>query len=164
MCTDAAQQQLQIGTLLPAHSAATHLRCVDNAHVHALQAGVVQEGAVEGAPHCFVATEGEGNIGHTAADLAARAHTLDLTSSAEEVHCVVVVLWEASAHCEDVGVKNNVLWLKPNVLNQDAVCALAHAHLQDTAHARIRRSPQAFRQICHIINVLLSSWHLACRV
>ncbi len=48
------------------HSA-THLGGIDDAHVHAGIAGVVQEGRVEGTAHGLVATEGEGNVGHTAA-------------------------------------------------------------------------------------------------
>ena len=87
---------------------------------------------MEGAAHRLVATEGEGNVGHTAADLAAGAHTLDLAGSAEEVHSIVVVLSHASANCEDVGVKDNVLGLKANVLHQNAVGTLAHADLRGT--------------------------------
>jgi hypothetical protein len=92
---------------------------------------VVQESAVEGTAHCFVATEGEGNVGHTAADLGARAHTLDLCGGLEEVHCVVVVLRHACADGQDVRVEDDVLWLKANPLDEDAVRTLAHAHLQD---------------------------------
>jgi hypothetical protein len=108
----------------------THLCCVDNAHVHASQAAVVQERAVERAPHSLIAAEGEGNVGHTTANLAARAHALDLCGRLEEVDSVVVVLRQACAHCQDVGVKDDVLGLKANLLNKDAVGALAHAHLR----------------------------------
>jgi len=106
-----------------------HLRRVDDAHVHARLARVVQEGGVEGAPHRLVAAEGEGNVGHAAADLGAGAHALDLARGADEVHGVVVVLRQASAHGEDVGVEDDVLGVETNVLHQDAVCALADAHL-----------------------------------
>ena len=41
-------------------------------------AGVVQEGAVEGAADGFVAAEAEGDVGHAAANLAARTQPLDL--------------------------------------------------------------------------------------
>jgi hypothetical protein len=109
----------------------TDLCSVHDAHVHASQAGVVQEGAVEGAAHSLVATEGEGNVGHTTADLAAGAHALDLARGAEEVDRIVVVLGHACADCEDVGVENDVLGLKADLLDQDAVCPLAHAHLQE---------------------------------
>ena len=69
-----------------------YLSCVDNAHVHASLAGMVQEGTVEAPPHCLIASEGEGNVGDTPADFAPWALPLDLPGGANEVNSVVVVL------------------------------------------------------------------------
>ena len=69
-----------------------YLGCIDDAHVHAGLAGMVQEGAVEAPPHRLIASEGEGNVGDTPADLAPWALPLDLPGGANEVHSVVVVL------------------------------------------------------------------------
>ena len=48
----------------------------------------------------------------------------------DEVHSVVVVLRQAGADGQDVGVEDDVLRVEPDVLHEDAVCPLADAHLQ----------------------------------
>ena len=78
---------------------------------------MVQESTVEAPPHCLIASEGEGNVGDASADLAARALPLDLPCGTDEVHSVVVVLRHASAHCQDVGVKDDVFWVKTDLLH-----------------------------------------------
>ena len=40
------------------------------------------------------------------------------------------MLRQSSAHCEDVGVENDVLWLKAHLLHQDLVRPAADANLQ----------------------------------
>ena len=53
---------------------------------------MVQECAVEASAHRLIASEGEGNVGDTPADLAAGALPLDLPGGPDEVHSIVVVL------------------------------------------------------------------------
>ena len=69
-----------------------YLGCIDDAHVHASLAGMVQEGAVEGSANRLIASEGEGDVGDAPADLAPWALLLDLRSGIDEVDSVVVVL------------------------------------------------------------------------
>ena len=69
-----------------------YLGCIDDAHVHAGLAGMVQESTVEGSANRLVASEGEGNVGNAPADLAAWALLLDLRRCVDEVHSIVVVL------------------------------------------------------------------------
>ncbi len=107
----------------------THLGGIDNAHVHASFAGMVQEGAVEAAPHRLVAPEGEGNVGHPPTDLAPRALPLDLPGGTDEIHSIVVVLRHASADSEDVGVEDDVLRVETHLLHQDSEGSGADAHL-----------------------------------
>lgn len=76
----------------PRMSLDTYLCCIDDAHIHAGLAGMMQEGAVEATPDCLVASEGEGNVGDAPTDLAAWALPLDLPGCPDEVHSVVVVL------------------------------------------------------------------------
>ena len=73
-------------------TACVYLGSIHNAHVHAGLAGMVQEGTVEAPPHRLIASEGEGNVGNTAADLAPWALPLDLPGGTNKVHSVVVVL------------------------------------------------------------------------
>jgi len=65
-----------------------YLSGIDDAHVHAGPACVVQECRVEGPPHRLVAPEGEGHVGDPPADLAARADVLDDLGGADEVYRV----------------------------------------------------------------------------
>ncbi len=106
-----------------------HLGGINDAHVHASFAGMVQEGAVEAAPHRLIAPEGEGNVGHPSTDLAARALPLDLAGGTDEVHGIVVVLRHAGANSEDVGVENDVFRIKAHLLHQNPEGSGADAHL-----------------------------------
>ncbi len=90
---------------------------------------MVQEGAVEAAPHRLIASEGEGNVGHPPTDLAARALPLDLPGGTDEIHSIVVVLRHASADSEDVGVKDDVFRVEAHLLHQDSESSGADAHL-----------------------------------
>mmetsp|Transcript_4876 Transcript_4876/g.16886 ORF Transcript_4876/g.16886 Transcript_4876/m.16886 type:complete len:474 (+) Transcript_4876:1973-3394(+) len=106
-----------------------HLSRVDDAHVHASNAGVVEERAVERAAHRLVAAEREGEVGHAARNLGARAHTLDLAGGVDEVDAVVVVLLHTGADGEDVRVEDDVLRVEAHLLHEDAVGARADANL-----------------------------------
>ena len=106
-----------------------HLRSIDDAHVHASSAGMMQESAVEAAPHRLIAPKGEGNVGDAPTDLAARALPLDLPGSPDEVHSIVVVLRHAGANSEDVGVEDDVFRVKAHVLHQNSESSGANAHL-----------------------------------
>ena len=90
---------------------------------------MVQEGAVEAAPHRLIAPEGEGNVGDAPTDLAARALPLDLPGGADEVHSIIVVLRHAGADSEDVGVEDDVFRVKAHLLHQDSESSGADAHL-----------------------------------
>ena len=106
-----------------------HLRGIDNAHVHASGAHVVETSAVERATHGLVATEAECDVAHASADLAAGAHALDLARRVDEVDGVFVVLSHARADREDVRVEHDLVVDAANLLHEDLVRALAHAHL-----------------------------------
>lgn len=107
-----------------------HLSSIDNAHVHALSASMMQEGRMKSPAHRLIPPEGEGNVRHTAADLAPWADPLDFPAGLEEVDGIVVVLSHASSDGEDVGVENDVLWVEAHLLYQDPESPLADSHLQ----------------------------------
>ena len=90
---------------------------------------MMEEGAVEAAPNCFIASEAEGNVGNAAADLATWAQALNLPSRLDEVHGVVVVLCHAGAHGQDVWVKDDVLGVKAHILYQDPEGSGTNTHL-----------------------------------
>jgi len=87
---------------------------------------MMQEGGVEATTNWLVAAEAEGQVAYTTADFAARACALDLTSRIDEVNCKIIVLDKACANCEDVWVKDNVLWVESSLLCKNLVSTLAH--------------------------------------
>ena len=91
----------------------------------------MQESGVEGAADWLVPTEAEGDIGDAAADLAAGAQPLDLRGRLDEIHGIIVVLRQAGANGEDVGVENDVLRLEANLLHQYLVRSPADADLRE---------------------------------
>ncbi len=81
---------------------------VDDAHVHARRDGVHQEHGVDGLPDRVVAPERERHVGHAAADEHARQLRLDASGGLDVRDRVAVVLLDARADGEDVGVEDDV--------------------------------------------------------
>ncbi|KAG1248084.1 hypothetical protein G6F68_013936 [Rhizopus microsporus] len=102
---------------------------VDDAHVHAGGNRVVQEHRVDGLAHRFVAAEREGHVGDAAGDMAVRQRLLDDAGGLDEVHRVVVVLFDAGGDGEDVRVEDDVLRREADLVDQDAVGAGADLDL-----------------------------------
>ena len=84
---------------------------------------------MEGASHRLVASEGESDVGDSPADLAAGADVLDDLAGPDEVHGIVVVLSHACTDCQDIGIKDHILWVEPDLLHQDPVRPLTDPHL-----------------------------------
>mmetsp|Transcript_15591 Transcript_15591/g.36733 ORF Transcript_15591/g.36733 Transcript_15591/m.36733 type:complete len:692 (-) Transcript_15591:781-2856(-) len=103
---------------------------VDDGHVHAVLDGVVEEHSVHRLADHFEATEREGQVGESAADLGARAGVLDDLGRLDEVDAVVVVLLEARADGEDVEIEDDVNRVEVALLDEHLVGALADAHLR----------------------------------
>ena len=117
-----AQHRLEL--VVHAHHAG-----VDDAHVHAGLNGVVQEHGVNRLAHRVVAAKAEGHVGHAAADLGARQVGLDPARGFDEIHRVVVVLFNARGNGKNVGVKDDVFGRKTHFIDQHAVSALANLDL-----------------------------------
>ena len=99
---------------------------VDNPHVHARRNRVVQEHGVNRFAHRLVATEGEGDVGHAAADHGEGQVFFDPARRVDEIHRVVVVFGDARGNRENIGVKNDVAGRKANLLREDVVGAFAN--------------------------------------
>jgi hypothetical protein len=114
---------------------------VDDAHVHAGGNGVVQEHGVDGLAHRVVAAEAERHVGHAARHLGARQVLLDPARGLDEVHRVVVVLFNAGGDGEDVGVKDDVF--RPGNPLRPPGCGRRARRSRSCAH---RCRPGPFRQ------------------
>ena len=102
---------------------------VDDAHVHAGGDGVIEEGGVHGFADLVVAAEAEGDVGDAAGDFGVGEVGLDPARGVDEVQGVVVVLLHAGGDGEDVGVEDDVFGSHADLVDEDAVGALADADL-----------------------------------
>ena len=100
---------------------------VDDAHVHAGEAGVIEEGRVHGLAHHVVAPERERDVGNAAGNLGAGEVLFDPTGGVDEIERVVVVLLDAGGDGEDVGVEDDVVRIESDLIDEDAVSAFADA-------------------------------------
>ncbi len=119
-----ALAQLGLEVVVDAHHAG-----VDDAHVHARLDRVVEEHRVDRFAHRVVAAEAEAHVRDAARHLGARQVLLDPARGVDEVDRVVVVLLDAGGDREDVGVEDDVLGRKADLVDQDAVGALADLDL-----------------------------------
>jgi hypothetical protein len=67
---------------------------------------------VEGPTDWLIATKGKRDVGYPSRHFAPWADVLEHARRAEELYTIIVVLREASAHREDVGVEDDVLWIE----------------------------------------------------
>ena len=102
---------------------------VDDAHVHAGGDRVVEERRVHRLAHLVVAAEAERDVRDAAADLRVRQVGLDPARGVDEVDRVVVVLLHAGGDGEDVRIEDDVLGREADLVDEDAVGALADADL-----------------------------------
>ena len=84
---------------------------------------------MHGLAHLVVAAEAEGDVGDAAADLGVRQVGFDPARGVDEVDGVVVVLLHAGGDGEDVGVEDDVFGREADLVDEDAVGALADADL-----------------------------------
>ena len=102
---------------------------VDDAHVEAGLDRVVEEDRVDRLADDLVAAEREGEVRDAAGDLGARAALLDPRNGVDERLGEVGVLLHARGDGEDVRVEDDVLGLEADLVDEQAVGALADLHL-----------------------------------
>ena len=108
---------------------------VDDAHIHAVADGVVEEHRVDGFAYRIVAAERERHVRDAAGDHRMRQLALDIFAGTDKVHRVVVMLVDAGGDGKDIRVKDNIFRRKADLFGQDFVGAAADL---DFARARIR--------------------------
>ena len=108
---------------------------VHDAEVHARLDRVVQEHRVHGLAHGLVAAERERHVADAAGDVRVRAALADLARGFDELHAVVVVLFDAGGDREDVRIEDDVFGREADLLHEQLVAALADL---DLALERIR--------------------------
>jgi len=102
---------------------------VDDAHVHARLYRVIQEHRVHRFAHRLVAAERERQIGDAAGDVAVGQFGADLPRRLDEIDAVVVVLLDAGADREHVGIEDDVLGREIRLFDQQFIGPSADRHL-----------------------------------
>ena len=102
---------------------------IDDAHVHAGLDGVKQEHRMHGLAHALVAAEGERQVRDAAGDMHVRQVGPDPARRLDEIDAVAVVLLHAGGDGEDIGIEDDVLGRKADLVHQNVVGALANLGL-----------------------------------
>ena len=102
---------------------------VDDAHIHAGANGVIQERRVHGFADHVVTAEREGDVADAAGNFAQRQFLFDLPRGLDEIERVAVVLLDAGADGEDVGIENDVAAGEADFLGEQLVGTLADCQL-----------------------------------
>ena len=100
-----------------------HLPGIDDAHVHAGLDRVIEEHGVHGLAHRLVAAERERQVRHAAGDVNVRQVFPDPARGLDEGDAVAVVLLHPGGDGENVGVEDDVLGRKADLVDQDVVGA-----------------------------------------
>ena len=102
---------------------------VDDAHIHAGLNRMEQKGGVHGFADLVVAAKAEGDVGDAAGDLGVGKIGFNPAGGFDKVDSVVIMLVHAGGDGEDVGVEDDVFRRKADLVDEDAVGALADADL-----------------------------------
>ena len=105
------------------------LASVHNAHVQPGPNGVIQKRAVHGLAHGVVAAKAKADIAHPAAHFGPRQVLLNPARRLDKVHGIVVVLFDASRHRQNIRVKNNIFGGKAHLVHQRVISPLANRGL-----------------------------------
>ena len=107
--------------------AVRHLRSrIDDAEVHALANGVIEEHGVHRLAYVVVAAEREREVAHTAADMRSGQVGANPLRSAYEVERIVVMLAHAGSYGKHVRVEDDVERVHTHLLREQAVSTLGY--------------------------------------
>ena len=99
---------------------------IDDAEVHTLLDGVVEEDGMHGLADVVVAAERERQVTDTAADVGAGQVLVYPTGSADEVGSIAVVLLHTRSNGQYIGVEDNIERIHANALGQNPICTLGN--------------------------------------
>ena len=102
---------------------------VDDGHVEPGADRVIQKCGVHGPAHRLVAAERERDVAHAAGDFHLGEELLDPARGLDEIQRVAVVLLDARADGEDVGVEDDVGRVEAHLFGQEVVRPLGDLHL-----------------------------------
>ena len=79
---------------------------------------------MDGFTYRLIPTEREGNVTHAARDFGVWQVFGDVLTAVNKVHSVIVVLFDAGGHSENVRVEDNIFWREAHFVDENAVRTL----------------------------------------
>ncbi len=104
----------------------SQLSGIDDAHVHAVANGVVEEYRVNSFTYRVVAAEREGNVRHAAGNQRVRQLAFDVLTGADKVLRVVVVLFNTGGDGKDIRVEDDVFRREAHLFGENFVGSAAN--------------------------------------
>ena len=95
-----------------------NLTGVHNAHIHTGPYGMVEESGMHGLADFVVPSERKRNVGNPTADLGIGQMSFDPSRCLNEIHCVILVFFDAGRNGQNIGVKNDVFGRKAHLLGE----------------------------------------------
>src|SRR5919197_1382185 len=102
---------------------------IDDAHVHARLNTMIKKGRMYSLAHDIIAAKREGDVADTARNQRIRQVMLDRTGRLEVSQGIVVVLLDAGRDRQDIGIKDDVLGRKTDLVGEDRIGTLADLEL-----------------------------------
>mmetsp|Transcript_21789 Transcript_21789/g.32113 ORF Transcript_21789/g.32113 Transcript_21789/m.32113 type:complete len:275 (-) Transcript_21789:1416-2240(-) len=104
--------------------------CIHNTNVHSrIQDRMMQEHRVDRLANLGHSTESKRQVRNSSRNLHIRTLLLNGLHSIDEVHSVVGMLLHTGSNSQHIGIKNNILWWKLDLIHQNVIRTLANAHL-----------------------------------
>ena len=85
---------------------------------------MVKESSVHGFAYGIISTEGKRYVADPTTYLCARKVLFDPARCIKEVNRILAVLFHSCSYWENIGIKNDILWIKFYLVYQDSVAAL----------------------------------------
>ena len=99
---------------------------INDAEVHALLNGMIQEHGVHRLANIVVAPEREAEVAHPAAYMSTSKMLTYPTCRPYEVSCITVVLLHTSRHSQHIGVEDDVVRVDADLADQQAIGPLSY--------------------------------------
>ena len=97
---------------------------IDNRHIETRWNGVIEKDRMHGFTHRIVPAKGKANIRQSARNTRMRQVRFDTAASFEEMHGVIIMLFNPCRHGENIRIKNDVFWREIHFIDEQIISPL----------------------------------------
>ena len=83
--------------------------------------GMIKKNGMHGLAYVVVASKAETEVAHSSADMRSWQMLLDPFRSTDEIPCIAIMLRHSSRNGQHIGIEDDVLWRKSNLVDQQAI-------------------------------------------